>query len=60
MENEEVDKRYYIDIVFKIYDIAIKQGMSFNECENMDILGFMDYLEYTVFRKEENTEDINW
>ncbi|MDF2803056.1 MAG: hypothetical protein K0S61_2959 [Anaerocolumna sp.] len=51
---EAEERQYYTDFIFSLYDIAIsKQGMSFNDCEEMDIIGYIKYLNYCAYRKDE-------
>jgi hypothetical protein len=55
---QEEEKRHYIDILFQIYDLAInEQKMSFEDCEEMDILAYIDFLDYLLNRKQVNSPD---
>ncbi len=35
----------------------MKNGSSYNDCENMDILGYIDYLDYILNRQKEQHEN---
>lgn len=40
------------DILYNIYDFAIsEQHMSFESCENMDFIAYLNYLDYLFNRK---------
>lgn len=54
-EDEEIEEEFYLtDILYSIYDFAIsKQKMSFKDCEEMDFIAYIDYLNYIFNRKKE-------
>lgn len=52
-----MDEFILTDLLYSIYDFAIsKQRMSFQSCEDMDFIAYLDYLDYIFNRKKEANE----
>ncbi|MGG7142486.1 hypothetical protein ACQPVP_03370 [Clostridium nigeriense] len=50
-EDEEIEENKYVDILFQIIRYGMRvHKMSYSECMDMDIVDYIDYLEFDMVR----------